>query len=95
MRLLHTFYTFVTTDPGKVTAVYASDRYSSVASMRDALIDALKSDDTRIMMNYLRKEYNGGHWSPIGAYNADKDMFLVVDVERCAWLCLKSTRESS
>lgn len=68
--------------PGKVTAVHASDRYSSVASMRDALIDALKSDDTRIMMNYLRKEYNGGHWSPIGAYNADKDMFLVVDVER-------------
>lgn len=59
--------------------------------MRDKLIDVLKSDKSRIMMNYLRKEFDGGHWSPIGAYNAEKDMFLVIDVERC--VCALSIRE--
>jgi hypothetical protein len=67
---------------GKATAAHARDKYPGVDEMREALVRALRQKDVRVLANYLRREFDGGHWSPLAAYNADADMFLIADVER-------------
>lgn len=46
---------------------------------------ALNSENEFIVVNYLRSalaQETGGHISPLAAYNADTDMFLILDVAR-------------
>jgi hypothetical protein len=62
-------------DPSKV----------SLSKMRYDLKSALIDPDSRVMINYDRKgigQVGGGHFSPLGAYHASTDSFLVMDVAK-------------
>ncbi|MEQ6917040.1 phytochelatin synthase family protein [Halomonas aquatica] len=66
-----------------VEVVHAAD--SDLDTFRDAAITQLKDDDHFILVNYLRKaigQEEGGHISPLGAYDEDTDRFLILDVTR-------------
>jgi hypothetical protein len=57
----------------------------NLSKMRYDLKSALIDPDARVMINYDRKGLNqvgGGHFSPIGAYHAATDSFLVMDVAK-------------
>lgn len=48
-------------------------------------ISHLQQKDHFILVNYLRRaigEERGGHISPLAAYDADADRFLILDVSR-------------
>ena len=67
----------------EVTVVHAAD--SDVDTFRKTAIAELADDDHFILVNYLRKAIGqeaGGHISPLGAYDADTDRFLILDVSR-------------
>lgn len=54
-------------------------------AFRDAAIRALDAEGEFVLVNYLRAaigQESGGHISPLAAYDADTDMFLVLDVAR-------------
>lgn len=58
---------------------------SNVKTFRRAAIDAVKSKNKDIIINFCRKnigETNCGHFSPLAAYNAKADRFLLLDVAR-------------
>lgn len=60
-------------------------QYLSHEEIRDLLIAALKNPNQCVLALYQRKELKqegGGHWSPIGAYDAESDSFLILDVAR-------------
>jgi hypothetical protein len=66
-----------------VQITYASE--SSVEAFRDAAVGALEDDAHFVLVNYLRKTIGqeaGGHISPLAAYDADTDRFLILDVSR-------------
>lgn len=66
-----------------VDVVHAAD--SSVDAFREAAVAAIGDDDHFILVNYLRKAIGqeaGGHISPLAAYDADTDRFLILDVSR-------------
>lgn len=66
-----------------VTVTHAAD--SDVDTFRDAAIAAIDDGDRFIVVNYLRKaigQESGGHISPLAAYDADTDRFLILDVSR-------------
>ncbi len=66
-----------------VEVVHAGD--SSVDAFRDAAVATLGDEDHFILVNYLRKAIGqeaGGHISPLAAYDADTDRFLILDVSR-------------
>ncbi|PJD95906.1 MAG: glutathione gamma-glutamylcysteinyltransferase [Parachlamydia sp.] len=57
----------------------------SQEEIRDLIISALKNPNQCVLALYQRKELQqegGGHWSPIAAYEAESDSFLVLDVAR-------------
>jgi hypothetical protein len=61
----------------------ASD--TSLAAFRDLAAEALRSADRHVIVNYARAvlgQDDIGHISPLGAYDADTDRFLVLDVAR-------------
>ena len=67
----------------EVTVVHAAD--SDVDTFRKTAIAELADNDHFILVNYLRKAIGqeaGGHISPLGAYDADTDRFLILDVSR-------------
>ncbi len=67
----------------KVTVVHAGD--SDLDTFRKTAIAELEDNDHFILVNYLRKAIGqeaGGHISPLGAYDADTDRFLILDVSR-------------
>ena len=67
----------------QVTAQHAAD--SSVDRFRDSAIAALGERNNFVLVNYLRSalgQEKGGHISPLGAYDAETDRFLVLDVSR-------------
>ncbi|KEO54284.1 phytochelatin synthase family protein [Thioclava pacifica] len=67
----------------KVTDVHASE--SDLDAFRKTAVAELADDDHFILVNYLRKaigQESGGHISPLGAYDADTDRFLILDVTR-------------
>lgn len=67
----------------KVERTYASD--STLDTFRATAIAQLEEDDHFILVNYLRSamgQEKGGHISPLGAYDADTDRFLILDVSR-------------
>jgi hypothetical protein len=65
----------------EVTRHYANP--DSVVAFREIVNKSLQRPNEFILVNYLRKvlgQQTGGHISPLGAYNADHDMVLVLDV---------------
>lgn len=57
------------------------------AVIRADLIDNLEKDGDYVIVNYLRRaagQPGGGHISPLGAYDAASDAFLVLDVNPSA-----------
>ena len=66
-----------------VAVVHASD--TDLDAFRDAAIAAIDDDTHFVLVNYLRKgigQEAGGHISPLAAYDADTDRFLILDVSR-------------
>jgi Phytochelatin synthase len=60
---------------------------TTVGDVRDLVKGALMEPDSRVLLNYDRGgigqgPMGHGHWSPIGAYNAITDSFLVMDVAK-------------
>lgn len=65
------------------------DRYHganlSLEEFRQMIVKNLEEPDNYVLINYLRKaigQETGGHISPIAAYHAQSDRFLVLDVSR-------------
>jgi hypothetical protein len=55
----------------------------SDATIRRELVHNLETEDDYVIVNYRRAaagQSGGGHISPLGAYDADSDSFLVLDV---------------
>lgn len=68
-----------------VTAEIYHGEDVSVDEFRDLIVQNLSEPDNYVVINYLRRAINqerGGHISPIAAYDADTDQFLVMDVSR-------------
>jgi hypothetical protein len=58
---------------------------SSVDEFRKLAQENLNSPNHHVIVNYLRKsigQEKGGHISPLAAYDADTDRFLILDVAR-------------
>jgi hypothetical protein len=58
---------------------------SSLQEFRKSAIEYLGSPNHHVIVNYLRKsigQEKGGHISPLAAYDADTDRFLLLDVAR-------------
>ena len=74
----------------KVDTVFASD--TTVAAFRAMALDAMHKANVFIIVNVLRARLGqggvdgGGHFSPLGAYNAEADRFLLLDVARYKYL---------
>ncbi|MCX5481267.1 phytochelatin synthase family protein [Kaistia geumhonensis] len=69
--------------PVTVTVRHAAD--SSLEDFRREARDALGTKDRFVVVNYLRKvmgQQTGGHFSPLAAYDAETDRFLILDVAR-------------
>ncbi len=67
----------------QATARHASD--SSLARFRAEAVDFLSRPNHYVLVNYLRRELGqerGGHVSPLAAYDANTDRFLILDVAR-------------
>lgn len=70
----------------KAAPTFASD--TSVDAFRDAAKEALANPDEVMIVNFARATLGqggvegGGHISPIAAYNAEADRFLILDVAR-------------
>ena len=69
----------------KVDVRHAAD--SSVDEFRELAVAGLDQDDEPdfVLVNYLRSaigQETGGHISPVAAYDADTDRFLILDVSR-------------
>ena len=74
---------FLTTVPVKAEVHHAGD--SSVDEFRKLASEALGQPGHFVIINYLRVAIGqevGGHISPLGAYDAKSDRFLVLDVAR-------------
>jgi Phytochelatin synthase len=57
----------------------------SLDEFRQLIRANLETPDSYVLINYLRRaigQESGGHISPIAAYDADTDQFLILDVSR-------------
>ena len=66
-----------------VEVVHAGD--TDLDGFRKAAVAALDDDEHFILVNYLRSaigQETGGHISPLAAYDADTDRFLILDVSQ-------------
>jgi hypothetical protein len=74
---------FIATYAVKAEVHHASD--SSLEKFRTLAKDYLNASGHHVIVNYLRKsigQEKGGHISPLAAYDADTDRFLILDVAR-------------
>ncbi|SDK18047.1 phytochelatin synthase family protein [Aliiruegeria lutimaris] len=58
---------------------------SSLDAFRSAATASIEDDVSFVLVNYLRAgigQERGGHISPLGAYDAETDRFLILDVSR-------------
>jgi hypothetical protein len=81
--------------PIEVQCIFASD--STITQFRQTLSKALLLPDSHILVNFDRKKIGqpgGGHISPIGAYNAEKDLVLILDTAnyKFPWVWVKIER---
>jgi hypothetical protein len=77
------FSAILALQPVAIEMHHASD--SSLEAFRTSAIDYLGKKDHFVVINFLRKTLGqqiGGHWSPIAAYDAKTDRFLLLDVAR-------------
>lgn len=68
---------------GLVTTVVVVDDARNEQAIRADLVDNLARDGNYVIVNYKREavgQKGGGHISPLGAYDAGSDSFLVLDV---------------
>lgn len=68
---------------GLVTTVVVVDDARSEQAIRTDLVDNLERGGDYVIVNYRREavgQKGGGHISPLGAYDAASDSFLVLDV---------------
>ncbi len=73
----------IATQPVAAQVHHAAD--TSLDAFRDAARDTLGKADQFVIVNYLRKsigQKTGGHISPLAAYDAETDRFLILDVSR-------------
>ena len=73
----------LSTYPLTVNVRHAAD--SSADAFRKEASAALNTPGNFVIINYLRKaigQEKGGHISPLAAYDADDDRFLILDVAR-------------
>jgi hypothetical protein len=73
----------LSTQPVRAEVRHASD--SSVDQFRTQASDFLAKPGHFVIVNYLRKaigQEKGGHISPLAAYDATRDRFLILDVAR-------------
>jgi hypothetical protein len=66
-----------------VTRLSVVDDSKSEDTVRTELVENLKRRGDYVVVNYRREavgQRGGGHISPLGAYDADSDSFLVLDV---------------
>ena len=66
-----------------VTRLVVVDDAKPLAEIRAELVENLQRAGDYVVVNYRRDEVGqrgGGHISPLGAYDADSDSFLVLDV---------------
>jgi hypothetical protein len=73
----------LTLHPVEVEVRHAVD--SSLEAFRAAAREHLGRADRAVIVNYLRKaigQERGGHISPLAAYDAEADRFLILDVAR-------------
>jgi Phytochelatin synthase len=71
------------TQPVAVEVHHAAD--TTVDAFRSTARDYLGSEGRFVIINYLRKaigQEKGGHISPLAAYDAETDRFLILDVSR-------------
>lgn len=64
---------------------YHADRLGSLDEFRRVASAALADPEKRVIVNYYRPglgQKGGGHHSPLGAYDAETDRFLILDVAR-------------
>ena len=69
--------------PVQVEVYYGSD--ISLEAFRERIATNLAEPNNYVLINYLRRaigQERGGHISPIAAYDADTDQFLILDVSR-------------
>lgn len=67
----------------KVKVYHASN--TNIDEFRKSAAENLNQKENFVLVNYLRREIGqekGGHISPIAAYNAQSDRFLILDVSR-------------
>lgn len=67
----------------QVEVFHAED--TTIEAFREQAIANLNDPDNYILVNYLRREIgqeSGGHISPLAAYDAESDRFLILDVSR-------------
>jgi hypothetical protein len=67
----------------KSSVWHASD--ISLRAFRQVVAHSLNQPDQHVLVNYLRKaigQERGGHISPLAAYDAESDRFLILDVSR-------------
>jgi hypothetical protein len=72
---------------GLVTQLVVVDDALSAQSVRAELADSLTHSGTYVLVNYRRKavgQKGGGHISPLAAYDAASDSFLLLDVNPAA-----------
>ncbi|MBV9633938.1 MAG: phytochelatin synthase family protein [Methylobacteriaceae bacterium] len=65
--------------------VHHADQLGSVDEFRRVASAALADPGKRVIVNYLRRslgQEGGGHHSPLAAYDAQTDRFLILDVAR-------------
>ena len=75
--------TFIATYGVTAEVHHASD--GSLEEFRTLAKQYLSTPDHHVIINYLRKaigQERGGHISPLAAYDADTDRFLILDVSR-------------
>ena len=71
------------TQPVEVELHHAAD--ATLDAFRSTARDYLGKDGHFVIVNYLRKaigQEKGGHISPLAAYDAETDRFLILDVSR-------------
>ncbi|KAL7464920.1 hypothetical protein ACHAXS_005248 [Conticribra weissflogii] len=69
----------------KITSQNVDPARLTLSQMRFDLQSALVDPDSRVLVNYDRKalgQVGGGHFSPLGAYHAPTDSFLIMDVAK-------------
>jgi Phytochelatin synthase len=80
---LDQFGEIVGTYPVTADVRHAAD--SSLDEFRTSATQYLDAPDRHVVVNYLRDaigQERGGHFSPLAAYDADSDRFLLLDVSR-------------